>query len=90
MRRQPVATAAKPDAKWVEPAAEVRIANRGGLTAELVRRPVFEGLVEAQSRVLGKRNVSVGATVGRKTGPPQSAGFIQSCAGRLDHDQKSN
>jgi bifunctional non-homologous end joining protein LigD len=46
IRRQPVATAAKPDAKWIEPIVEVRIVHRGGLTAERVRRPVFEGLVE--------------------------------------------
>ena len=44
MRRQPVATAAKPDAKWVEPTAEVRIANRGGLTAELVAGPYSKAL----------------------------------------------
>jgi bifunctional non-homologous end joining protein LigD len=39
-------TTPKPDAKWVEPTLEVRIVHRGGLTADRVRRPVFEGLVE--------------------------------------------
>jgi len=45
-RRQPVATAAKPNAKWIEPIVKVRILHRGGLTADRVRQPVFEGLVE--------------------------------------------
>jgi bifunctional non-homologous end joining protein LigD len=45
-RRQPVKTARKPNAKWLEPTVKVRILHRGGLTAERVRRPVFEGLID--------------------------------------------
>jgi ATP-dependent DNA ligase len=45
-RRQPVATSPKPNAKWIEPIMKVRILHRGGLTAERVRQPVFEGLVD--------------------------------------------
>ncbi|MGH6675588.1 MAG: non-homologous end-joining DNA ligase [Xanthobacteraceae bacterium] len=45
-RRQPVATASKPNAMWLEPIVKVRILHRGGLTAERVRRPIFEGFVE--------------------------------------------
>ena len=54
-RRQPVATAPKPNAKWLEPIVKVRILHRGGLTAERVRQPVFEGVVErAPSRMLAR------------------------------------
>jgi bifunctional non-homologous end joining protein LigD len=45
-RSQPVVTAAKPNAKWIEPIVKVHILHRGGLTAERVRQPIFEGLVE--------------------------------------------
>jgi bifunctional non-homologous end joining protein LigD len=45
-RKQPVFTAPKPDAKWIEPIVKVRILHRGGLTAERVRQPVFEGIVD--------------------------------------------
>ena len=45
-RRQPVSTARKPNAKWLEPTVKVRILHRGGLSAERVRRPIFEGLIE--------------------------------------------
>jgi bifunctional non-homologous end joining protein LigD len=45
-RRQPVSTARKPNAKWLEPTVKVRILHRGGLIAERVRRPVFEGLID--------------------------------------------
>jgi bifunctional non-homologous end joining protein LigD len=45
-RTPPVSTAPKPNAKWIEPIVKVRILHRGGLTAERVRRPVFEGVVE--------------------------------------------
>jgi bifunctional non-homologous end joining protein LigD len=55
-RRQPVSTARKPNAKWLEPTVKVRILHRGGLSAERVRRPVFEGLIEK-----GARKVSAGA-----------------------------
>jgi len=46
-RRPSVSTAPKPNAKWLEPIVKVRILHRGGLTAERVRQPVFEGLVES-------------------------------------------
>lgn len=39
-------TASKPNAKWLEPTVKVRILHRGGLTAERVRRPVFEALID--------------------------------------------
>jgi bifunctional non-homologous end joining protein LigD len=45
-RRPPVATAPKPNSKWIEPIVKVRILHCGGLTAERVRQPVFEGFVE--------------------------------------------
>jgi bifunctional non-homologous end joining protein LigD len=45
-RRPQIATAANPNAKWLEPIVKVRILHRGGLTAQRVRRPVFEGVVE--------------------------------------------
>jgi bifunctional non-homologous end joining protein LigD len=45
-RRPPISTTPKPNAKWIEPIVKVRILHRGGLTAERVRRPVFEGLAE--------------------------------------------
>ena len=51
-RKQPVATAnRKTDAKWVEPVLQVRIVHRGGLKADRVRRPVFEGLADASPTV---------------------------------------
>jgi bifunctional non-homologous end joining protein LigD len=47
VRKQSVATSTpKPDAQWLEPVVAVRIMHRGGLSAERVRRPVFEGVVE--------------------------------------------
>ena len=45
-RRPPVSTAPKPNAKWTEPIVSVHILHRGGLTAERVRQPVFEGVVD--------------------------------------------
>jgi bifunctional non-homologous end joining protein LigD len=55
-------TTPKPDAKWVEPTLEVRIVHRGGLTADRVRRAVFEGLVEER------------APKSKLQAPPQSTG----------------
>jgi bifunctional non-homologous end joining protein LigD len=50
VRKQSVPTSTpKPDAQWVEPVAAVCIMHRGGLTAERVRRPVFEGIVEQRT-----------------------------------------
>ena len=43
-RRPPVATAPKPNSKWIEPIVKVRTLHRGGLNAERVRQPIFEGL----------------------------------------------
>jgi bifunctional non-homologous end joining protein LigD len=45
-RRPSISTAHKPNAKWIVPIVKVHIAHRGGLTAERVRRPVFEGVVD--------------------------------------------
>ena len=44
--KPPFSTAPKLNAKWVEPIVEVRILHRGGLIAERVRQPVFEGVVD--------------------------------------------
>jgi bifunctional non-homologous end joining protein LigD len=46
IRRPSVSAASKPNAKWVEPVVKVRILHRGGLSAERVRHPLFEDLIE--------------------------------------------
>ena len=42
----PFSTVPKLHARWVEPIVEVGILHRGGLNAERVRQPVFEGVVD--------------------------------------------
>ena len=69
-RKQPVATAPKPNAKWLEPIVKVHILHRGGLEAERVRQPVFEGVVErASSRVVAKPGSATPMRRGRGSRP---------------------